>query len=198
MIHLTDEQATIVDETDFSILCAVKQHDLPPWKNKIHGWIVEEEGTLPIAGVSVQTVGRRVDDLVQEDYLETVIVSPDDIKRDLIIAFKLTDKGHETINETREHLLANRVKDHLFRDTDTGMQNGTIARLIADRYGWDTDALNEMREQYGTEELSSFLTLIYVDEQTGGMLDGVSERTIEELAATTDDAQSALSIEPAQ
>ncbi len=43
--------------------------------------------------VSVQTVCRRVDTLRDNGLLESCIISPDGIKRDLIIAFTTTDKG---------------------------------------------------------------------------------------------------------
>ncbi len=188
---------TIVDETDYGILFAVKQHDMPPWKNKIHGWIVEHEDMIPIAGgVSVQTVGRRVDDLVNEDYLETVIVSPEDIKRDLIIAFKLTDKGLDTIEGTREHLLAEMVQDHLFTDQGREVQSGTIAMMLADRYNWSGETADSIQERYGARELSSFLTLLYIEEQTDGMIEGMSETILEELAEDADDLRTAQNIDP--
>ncbi len=187
----------IVDETDFAILFSVKQHDLPPWKNRLHGWIVEHEDDLPITGgVSVQTIGRRVDNLVKNDYLETVIVSPETIKRDLIIAFKLTEKGKNTIDTTREHLLSRMVRNHLFNDDRIEIQNDCIATLLADRYGWEDDTVNSMNERYGTAELSAFLTMIYVEEHTDGMLDGMSEQIIRELAGTSEEIQSAQNIDP--
>lgn len=71
-----------VDLLDLQILVILR--DAPLWKQQVAN---------QIDTVSVQTVCRRVDTLRDNGLLESCIISPDDIKRDLIIAFTTTEQG---------------------------------------------------------------------------------------------------------
>lgn len=159
----------IRDATDFAILFAVKQHEVPPWKNKIHGWIIDNQDVLPhMETVSVQTVGRRVDNLVKNDFLETVIVSPDGIKRDLIIAFKLTEKGAEAVAATRDHMLGQAVDQYMFdQQHNDPMKKDAVATLLADRFDI---AVSALREEYGKDELFTVLMLLYMEQAAEDVL----------------------------
>ena len=77
-----------LDECDQEILEAVE--DRPFWKNKIWERISVDR--------SVQAVSRRVENLVEDGYLENTFIEPSDLNdRDLIVAFKLTEDGRDVI-----------------------------------------------------------------------------------------------------
>jgi DNA-binding Lrp family transcriptional regulator len=183
-----------IDVTDFTILYMVQQHDSPPWKNKIHGWITDNGEHLPLAdGVSVQTVGRRVDDLVQDGWLETVIVSPDNIKRDLIIAFRLTKDGMDTITAKREDLLKQTVRRHIFGDeTETNISKHAVITLILHKFEWADSFRENLHSQYSMEELATFLAMTYIDEEATDLLDSDVEQFRDVIARYNDMADTLL------
>lgn len=78
-----------IDEIDRQILEAIQ--DEPMWKSKIRREIDADRSNTSIS--------RRVDNLVEEDCLQQCIIAPEGIAPELIIAFKLTEKGRETIQE---------------------------------------------------------------------------------------------------
>lgn len=71
-----------LDLLDLQILGILQDDTL--WKKRIANHIDT---------VSIQTIGRRVDTLRDNGLLDSCIISPDDIKRDLIIAFETTEQG---------------------------------------------------------------------------------------------------------
>lgn len=155
-----------IDNIDFAILTLINNADRPLWKNRIHERLHDRQERLPITnGVSVQTVGRRVDTLQEEEYLETVIASPDDLKRDLIIAFKLTKDGKDVLRGKRESLLKELIHDTIFRDekrTDIGKE--ALVSLINDHFhSGDTPELSA--DEHEEKELLSILTLYYAEEE---------------------------------
>lgn len=77
------------DECDRQILEAVS--DRPLWKKKIQETIDTDE--------SVREIAQRVEDLVEEGYLTSTIIEPDEIHPELIIAFKLTDRAGDFAEE---------------------------------------------------------------------------------------------------
>lgn len=72
-----------------AILEAVADRSL--WKAKIHETMEADR--------SLQAVGRRVENLVDDGYMESTIIAPDEISPDLIIAFKPTEQGREVIKD---------------------------------------------------------------------------------------------------
>jgi hypothetical protein len=162
-----------IDITDFTILYTVQQHEKPLWKNKIHGWIIDNADRLPLTdGVSVQTVGRRVDDLVDDTLLETVIVSPDEIKRDLIIAFRLTEDGQSAIRSYRETLLRQTVCHHVFDESvDHTVDVTALITLMAHKFGWDETVRRDLAARYTAAELAAFLVTAYIDDRVTARFD---------------------------
>ncbi len=167
-----EEYAAEIDTTGFTVLFTVQQHESPPWKNKLHGWIVDNADRLPLSdGVSVQTVGRRVDDLVQRNFHETVIISPNDIKRDLIIAFRLTENGEAAITAKRETLLKQAVRQHMFNDeTETRLHKNAVITLLLHKFGWDEHLRSNLENRYSIEEIATFLAMTYIDEEATNLL----------------------------
>lgn len=77
-----------LDRVDLALLTLLA--DDPLWKSEAHAQLLTLDR---VDTVSVQTVGRRIDRLHQEDYLATKIVTPEDLDRDLMIAFQTTAEG---------------------------------------------------------------------------------------------------------
>jgi DNA-binding Lrp family transcriptional regulator len=153
-----------IDDTDFAIVKCIQNVGKPLWKNKVHECITERAEQLPLqSSVSVQTVGRRVDDLAEDGFLESCIISPDEIKRDLIIAFKLTDKGDTAIREKTEEYLQKAVQSSLFTITDREyIAKPALLELMQAKFGMDTDLRERLDEEYSRDELVTLLTLYYV------------------------------------
>lgn len=174
-----------IDDVDFSILNVIAKDDAPLWKKEIHRGLSETPHALPnVREVSVQTVGRRVDDLHDDGYLESCIISPRDINRDLIIAFKITDAGEAARHRKREELLRDHVYHTFSRgNADLSADTDTLATLTVDEIGLDADLREELAD---TEplELLTLLLLYYTRDAVDDRLDEESVDRLAELAAT--------------
>lgn len=84
--HRHDETKHTLTIIDLQILAELR--DDPLWKKRI---------AHQIDNVSIQTIGRRVDALRDKGLLDSCIIAPDDIKRDLIIAFETTEQGRAAL-----------------------------------------------------------------------------------------------------
>jgi DNA-binding MarR family transcriptional regulator len=155
-----------IDNVDFAIMTLINNADRPLWKNRIHKRLHDRQDRLPItSGVSVQTVGRRVDSLQEDGHLETVIASPDDLKRDLIIAFSLTDSGETALHQKREAILKQLINDTIFRDdkhTDIGKD--ALTALMNDHFCGD-DRPELAADDHEERELLAILTLYYAEQE---------------------------------
>lgn len=153
----------MIDDTDYAILKAVQELGGAVWKSKIHDYVQEHREELPLSdGASIQTIGRRVDSLNNDGFLETAIIQPDELRRKLIIAFKLTEAGADAIADKEEELLRDVVQDAV----ETGEpQFGAkvIARLIGEELELEEDLVGTLQEDYTKDELVAFL-MIYIAE----------------------------------
>lgn len=174
-----------IDNIDFAIMTLINNADRPLWKNRIHERLHNRQEQLPITnGVSVQTIGRRVDALQEAGHLETVIASPDDLKRDLIIAFTLTDDGTTALHQKREAILKGIINDTIFRDekhTDIGKE--ALVALMNDHFCSD-DAPELTTDDHEENELLAILTLYYAEQEA---LDIFDTETKQELYDTVAD-----------
>jgi DNA-binding Lrp family transcriptional regulator len=171
-----------IDDTDFAILKCIQDFGKPLWKNKIHESITERADELPLkSSVSVQTVGRRVDDLTDDGFVESAIISPDEIKRDLIIAFKLTDQGRDAIRERTEEYLQNVVQSSMFTIAETDhIGKPALLELIEDNFGIDDEMKDRLDTEYDRDELVTLLTLYYVKQEISDVFtDGDAEKFVD-------------------
>ncbi len=174
-----------IDDTDFAILKCIRDLDRPLWKNKIHECIKNRFEELPLGStVSVQTVGRRVDDLTDNGYLESCIISPDEIKRDLIIAFKLTDQGRDAVEEKTEEYLQRVVQAEMFPvNEDISAEKPAVIELIKDRFELDGDTVEMLSDEYTRPELVTLITLYYVKREIS---DVFTEDTVDKFVDLAD------------
>lgn len=186
----------MIDNTDFSILDCINRQDRPLWKNKIHQHIVENEDSYPLdGGVSVQTVGRRVDRLNEEGYLENAIISPNELKRDLIIAFKLTEKGLDALKEKREDLLQDAVKQKIFgSETEATIQKPALLALLQRHFGLDDDVSQRLDENHEEGELITLLALHYAKKELKTSIQGNNLLQMSDADPQGDDLNDLLKI----
>lgn len=82
-----------IDPLGYQILCVINDHG-PCWKQRVHNYLTD-------AGYqrTVQTVGYHIDALVADNLLEPIITTPAEAPRDLIIAYRLTDRGATILSD---------------------------------------------------------------------------------------------------
>lgn len=152
-----------IDAVDYAILTCVAEHN-GVWKKQVHEWISSNCDRLPEMDdvVSVQTIGRRIDQLHGQGLLETCIVSPDEISRDLIIAYKLVDAGDETMSVKRQEFLRAAVmqtRDALLSDyngDDLPVNRTALLELICDEFAISGATRDELK-QCSTQEILGML-----------------------------------------
>lgn len=155
--------------------------------------MVKRQTSLPIADeVSLQTVGRRVDSLSEEEYLENKIVSPQDVPRDLIIGYALTEKGHDAMETKRGEILEDILQYELFSDTDepSGIKTEALATLIADEFGLDNPVPNTV-QHYSRNELLAFLGSYLLQKKTA---EGFGEKDMERFQNILNEQQNPRSM----
>lgn len=180
-----------IDEVNYAILKLTAESEGPIWKNKIHQRLSEKCEELPdVDSVSVQTVGRRVDWLRDNGYLDSCIVSPDEIKRDLIIAFKTTEQGREALETKEDEFLQDAVQHAIFSN-ESAPDKPVLAELICTHLDLDQNVKETLIDQYSTPELETFLTLYYLREQVSDVFSADAER-FEELMENSDAIDSSL------
>jgi hypothetical protein len=182
-----------IDTVDYAILKIVGEHDRPAWKNRIHELLTDQVDEIPeVDSVSVQTVGRRVDRLRDDELLSSCIISPDDIKRDLIIAFKLTETGQDTIVGKREEFLRETVKQQIFSRGGMELEKPVLSELIRNHFDLDTDIKHRLQDEYTHEELTTFLTLYYIKRQVADVFSNETAEKLAELAQRSDEVEAAF------
>jgi hypothetical protein len=139
--HSQQDAADInqLDHKDYTVLHICHQADTPPWKARIHD-TYNDATALPTP--SIQTIGRRVDTLINDNLLAPVIVSPDDTPRDLLKGHELTTIAQHLLPAIRRLLLEDIIHTELFTTTRTDHPDAFIRHLLTQLTG----------EQYPTED----------------------------------------------
>lgn len=156
----------MIDNIDYTILKCLNDADDAFWKKRAHQEIQECHDVLPITdNVSLQTIGRRIDALHDEGYVENTIVSPEDVPRDLIIGYSITEQGSTMLNVKRESLLKELVQTELFSDSDAGsVGQQALAELTNNEFGL-TDHAHETANSYSRDELLILLGTYFLRKQ---------------------------------
>jgi len=182
-----------IDTVDYAILKIIGDHDQPLWKNRIHKRLTGCLEELPgVDSVSVQTVGRRVDRLRDAELLSSCIISPEAIKRDLIIAFKLTDSGADAIEQKQEEFLRETVKQQVFDQNGAALSKPVISELIRNHFDLNPEIKQTLLEEYTSDELATFLTLYYVKRQVADVFSDESAEKLAELAEHSEEVEAAF------
>ncbi|WP_207587087.1 hypothetical protein [Halomontanus rarus] len=119
--------AVNLDLLDLAILDTVREQAL--WKKRLYEQLAQRaQIDRYLATVSLQTVARRVDKLRENGYLQSCIISPDDLNRDLIIAFRASEAGVTALTEYKicpdcGELVHESSHEHAFTPVKTYFKN---------------------------------------------------------------------------
>lgn len=157
----------MIDNIDYAILKCLHDADASYWKKRVHQEISDREEFLPaVDSVSLQTVGRHIDALNKEGYLENTIVSPQDVPRDLIIGYRTTEKGENMLETQRETLLKEIIQEEVFGDNDRlNIGQKALAELINNEFQID-GRTEETAEHYSRDELLVMLGMYFLQKKT--------------------------------
>lgn len=109
-----DKEEENFERKQFSVLKILEKAEKPIWKKEIHRRIGEELDCLPVEKrFSVQTVGRRVNRMKEENLVKALHINDDEVNRPLIEGFFPTEKGRKVIRAQREHYLKQKLEDYL-------------------------------------------------------------------------------------
>lgn len=156
-----------IDAVDYGVLKCLAENG-GCWKNKVHGYIEDNQDALPGMGEkSVQTVGRRIDELHEAGYVESCILSPDTINRDMIIGYKLTADGKQAVRQERQRLLKKQTlaggEAILFpdKDVDVSISRDALIELLCDEFDINDAVRDDVVTECSTQELVAVLISHY-------------------------------------
>lgn len=162
-----------IDAVDYAILKCMDRHG-GCWKKRVHQWISENVDSLPLTeSKSVQTIGRRMDALHENELLESCILSPEHVNRDMIIGYKLTADGKQILNGKRNTFLRKMVKqaslELLTADNDAmaAVEREPLIRLMVDAFDIDEETRDELLPQLETEEILGLLATHFFLDNAG-------------------------------
>ncbi len=175
-----------IDAVDYGILKCITDHD-KVWKKRVHNLVMEHQEKLPHMGdVSVQTIGRRINRMQEDELLESCILSPDDLNRDLIIGYTVTATGAEAIATKREEFLRNEVLhmgEHMLGSSepvDPALSREALVELICDEFTLPASIRNEILPECDTMELSALLAIYLFRKEVSKF---ISQTALKRLAA---------------
>lgn len=183
-----------IDEVDYAVLKVIQDAGQPLWKKRVHDLIGEREDQLPLLGnVSVQTVGRRIDSLHNERLLENVIVRPDNIDRDMVIAYELTEDGEDTLTEKRRAYLRDIVRQDIFIDfRDEDLPQGPLLQAMKDEFDLSDASVHRLEERFDSVQLASILALYYLEIETEELLTEQERRLVRQVARSEKELDEAV------
>lgn len=156
-----------IDAVDYGILKCIEDHD-NAWKKRVHNLLPQYNDTIPgLTSISVQTVGRRINSLQEHGLVESCILSPDDINRDLIIGYAITEKGTRAVQRKRENFLREQVMQvgqHLLGNQnvdDIDLDHEALVSLMCDEFDIDEQTRTDIVADCSTTELAAILAIYY-------------------------------------
>lgn len=165
-----------VDEADYALLAAIADAGRPVWKKRIHTRLQNRDPPLPgNTGLSLQSVGRRINALHDEELVDTVIVDPDDVSQNLIIGYTLTEKGQRMLKEKRGDI----INSYVGRMDESVVPPDVLLQMLDDELELDETEYREIQKQ--SPEALHVFTVLY------NALRLVDERLDEEATKTFSD-----------
>lgn len=165
-----------IDAVDYIVLKCLHQNG-GCWKKRVYQWTNENIDKLPVdEQKSVQTIGRRIDKLHDYALVESCILSPDAVNRDMIIGYTLTEEGEEALeakqNEFLREIVAESSKalmtaDDYDGETQVPVDRKPLIALMSDAFDIDEETREDILPQIETEELLGLLaTHFFLDNAT--------------------------------
>lgn len=161
-----------IDGVEYAVLKTFHTLNRPLWKQRVYEYIQDHQDRFPVTdSVSRKTVGRKIDRLKYEQYLEQTIASPDDTARDQIIAYTLTEDGAHAMAAHRLTLLRQVMMNHLFpQHVENDLPKQAIIALMQDQYGFDDDVKEQLFD-HDRENVIAFLLIRYMQQEAVNILD---------------------------
>ncbi len=124
-----------IDDKDFAILKILESSGSPLWKKEIHRRLDKNIENIPLESTfSVQTVGRRVDRMVNEGILESFYIKTDEVNRMLIKSFYPTEMGLDKLVDKREKFMEKWLKGTLLEDKTRDFEEQVLNEVFANLY----------------------------------------------------------------
>lgn len=175
-----------IDDLEFSVLKVVRDAEEPLWKKRIYIVLEERQDELPLtdADFSEQTIGRRIDNLLNTGLLETTVAQSEDLERRNIIAYQLTDDGEEVLKEKRRKYIRDIVRRDIFLDyMEHEEPVEPLLSVISDEFDLNEADEQLLRDRYNGVQLASFLALYYVHKETLDLFTSEERNAIRAVAA---------------
>lgn len=154
-----------IDAVDYAILKSLDENGAS-WKKRVHTWVEENIDRLPtMEAHSLQTFGRRLDQLNEDGLVESCIISPDEVERQMIIGYKLTMDGKTALGIKRNAVLRDKIvrsAEALLTQTerDVPIDREALIELLVDEFDMSVKA-RELMEECETQELIALLAIHY-------------------------------------
>lgn len=179
--------ADAIDITDYAVLQAVHETGCPLWKKRVYDYIMGHIDRFPgVTSVSQQTVGRHVDKMQDAGYLETDIVSPDELNRDLVIGYTITDQGVDALAAKRADLLERTIINHMFPDkSNVRIKKGALLEMMTAHFDIPVD-VREALSGFTRNQLVTVLMMGYARSEVDQQL---AEGDIQKIRARMDETQ---------
>ncbi len=162
----------MIDTIDYSILKCLAAADRPVWKKQLHRMLEEQRDRLPLPDhIALQTVGRHIDRMHSDSLLTSSIINPEELRRNLIIGYRPTQKGRRMLEMKRSALLKKVVADSLFNAEDAvQFEKDVLAEMINDEFGLDGHT-DETVRNYSRDELTLLLGLYFLKQEAADIFD---------------------------
>lgn len=119
-----------MDERNYAILDIVEQTETPIWKKRIWETLQDRMDHYPgFDSFSIQTVGRRVNTLHEQEMLQETITHMEESNRGLLQVYVLTPKGAQALQDEREQRLREIATQHMGTLLGTGELTVTPTEL---------------------------------------------------------------------
>ncbi len=139
----------MIDDKDFSILKILDNSESPLWKKEIHRRLGENIDKLPLEeNFSVQTVGRRVDKMVESGVLDSLYMKTEDVNRMLIHSFYPTERGMEELREKREKFMESLVQETLLDKDTMSFEKEFVNEVFSNHYDIPMEVCTEYSPRY--------------------------------------------------
>lgn len=148
-----------IDETDYALLAAIVNAEQPLWKKRLHTRLQERDPPLPgNTELSLQSVGRRINRLHEQELVDTEIVHPADVSQNLIIGYTLTDAGRRVLDEKRGEIIGSYVGST--EDDSTFIDQDILLQMLDDELDLSVEEYEALQEQ-DVEALRVFTALYH-------------------------------------
>ncbi len=182
-----------IDAVGYAVLTCLDSNGAL-WKKKVCTWVNDHADRLPVAEPrSMQTVGRRIDTFHEHGLVESCILRPDSVNRDMIIGYRITEEGQDVLEAARNELLRSAVtsaRDHLLSpdscDDDAPPVDRTVLiTLMTNAFDISTETRDEVLPRINTRELFGLLAAHYFLDNADTTFDAGHEDALDTLLRQT-------------